>query len=559
MKNVFLKKIKEYKEITPNKISFCYLENGKIKDSVTYEGLYDKYIENTKYLKKLKLENKLYILYLCASVDFIPILLACIENNIKVIIKTIGETVSNEKIIYQLNELSKEMTNIEGVITNLDYNCFEKYCSDVNLNYINITKRHSNLKYIKSKSNILDELIILTSGSTKASKGVLINSIGLEHNVKECIKFWNITNNDICLNWMPHSHIYGLVTGFLLPLYSGSTSYIMNPKEFSNNFDLFFNYLSKYKITHTHTPASNMFLEKGCEFFKNNKDKKFTLKTLRAISLGGEAIKYDLLEKFYTVAKDYGFNRLSFSPNYGMSEITGLLCAITNIEEMCILDLNEINLNNSNIREKLKNINHKLISVGNVDEKVIICEPNTFNELGSLKIGEIIITVPSISSGYINLDQENETFIKYDNQRYFRTGDLGFLYNGYLFITGRIKELIKISGKNISPYELENIIITNSKDSFIKTVVAFGKKNIEDYIEEIGIFIEVDKNANSNDEELKKTILQCVEDKLQIKIKEENILVLRKNKIPRFSNGKVSRKKCNEIFDIFKEEENEEG
>jgi len=555
MENVFIEKIRKYKDITPNKIAFSYLERSLIKYSITYKEVYNKYIEYMKYLKKLKLENKLYVLYLSAGVDFVPILFSCIENNIKVIIKTIGETVSSEKLIYQLTELKNDIKDIEGILTNFDYNSFEEKCIDMNLNYINIAKNYNNIKYNTTKSNIKEELIILTSGSTKSSKGVLIDSRGLELNVKECINFWNITDKDICLNWMPHSHIYGLVTGFLMPIYSGSTSFIMSPKEYSNDFDLFFTCLSKYKITHTHTPASNMFLEKGYDFLKNNQDEKFTLKNLRAVSLGGEGIKYDLLEKFYSLAKKFKFKRIAFSPNYGMSEITGLLCAIKSDEELCVVDINELFLKDSNI----KNTPNNLISVGKVDDKVIICEPNTFNKLESLKVGEIIINVPSIASGYINCLEDNESFVKYNGKRCFRTGDLGFLYNGYLIITGRIKELIKISGKNISPYELENIIVSNSNLEFIKSVVVFGKRNIEDYIEEIGVFIEVDDNKKLNVNELKKIIIRSVNDKLQIKIKKENILILRKNKIPRFSNGKVSRKKCNELFDIFKEDENEKG
>jgi len=555
MENVFIEKIRKFKDITPNKIAFSYLERGLIKDSITYKEVYNKYVEYTEYLKKLKLENKLYVLYLSAGVDFVPILFSCIKNNIKVVIKTIGETVSSEKLIYQLTELKNDIKDIEGILTNFDYNSFEEKCINMNLNYINITKNYNNIKYNTTKSNIKEELIILTSGSTKSSKGVLIDSRGLELNVKECINFWNITDKDICLNWMPHSHIYGLVTGFLMPIYSGSTSFIMSPKEYSNDFDLFFTCLSKYKITHTHTPASNMFLEKGYDFLKNNKDEKFTLKNLRAVSLGGEGIKYDLLEKFYSLAKKFKFKRIAFSPNYGMSEITGLLCAIKSDEELCVVDINELFLKDSNI----KNTPNNLISVGKVDDKVIICEPNTFNKLESLKVGEIIINVPSIASGYINCLEDNESFVKYNGKRCFRTGDLGFLYNGYLIITGRIKELIKISGKNISPYELENIIVSNSNLEFIKSVVVFGKRNIEDYIEEIGVFIEVDDNKKLNVNELKKIIIRSVNDKLQIKIKKENILILRKNKIPRFSNGKVSRKKCNELFDIFKEDENEKG
>ena len=189
----------------------------------------------------------------------------CIEANLKPIIRTIGQSVSKDKVINQIEELKNEMPFINLIITNSEFEDFNIICDKCKIKFIDLKNKDINLNFNNISKDIDGDIILLTSGSTKVSKGVQISFKELEENVKFCQSLLDINENDICMNWMPHSHIYGLVTGFLLPVYTRSSSYIMSPKEFSLKFDTFFEGLSKFNITNTHTPASNLFFEKGNE------------------------------------------------------------------------------------------------------------------------------------------------------------------------------------------------------------------------------------------------------------------------------------------------------
>lgn len=558
--NIFIKKILDMPISKRNKIAFSYIENNKVIETITYNKILNDIDIYSKYFKSLNLADRVCILYLQAGVDFLPILFGCIEANLKPIIRTIGQSVSKDKVINQIEELKNEMPFINLIITNCEFEDFNIICDKCKINFIDLKNKDINLNFNNISKDIDGDIILLTSGSTKVSKGVQISIKELEENVKFCQSLWDINENDICMNWMPHSHIYGLVTGFLLPVYTRSSSYIMSPKEFSLKFDTFFEGLSKFNITNTHTPASNLFLEKGIEYVIKNQPSNFDLSKLKTVSLGGEAINYKLLESFLENLSKYGFNPNAFSPNYGMSEISGLLCAIKINESVktIVVDEYDLKFNNTvNITNKFNSCT--LVSVGKVScDNVIMFEPFTYNRLPNKTIGEIVINVPSLSNGYINKN-DNANFVEYNNDIYYRTGDLGFVdENNYLFVTGRLKEIIKIKGKNISPYEIENCLLNSEFKEFINNVVVFSKKDKIDSSEEIGIFTETSA-ISENDDIIKKKMLNLIDKKLQIKVDCTNVLFLRKNRIPRFSNGKISRKKCNELFQKIMEDENEKS
>lgn len=547
MDNIFIKKIKKY-SLNEDKIAYHYIEEMKVIDTITYKDMYSKYLYYLEYFNNLELTNKFSILYMTAGVNFMPILLACIDAGIKPILKTIGESVSNEKLFGQLIEIKKEMPGVGNIITNYNYPNLKEKAELLEFNYIDLENDKSYINYRKDNFEINGDIILLTSGSTKFSKGVIISISQLLENTIFCKNLWNINEDDICLDWMPHSHIYGLVTGYFLPIYTGGISYIMNPKEYAKNFNNFFKCLDKYKITHTHTPASNMFLESGAKV----DDFNIKLDSIKTISLGGEAINYSLLEKFN---QRYNLKRNIFSPNYGMSEISGLLCAIKSEEDILVTDVdqNELKFNNKISLNSTFNT-CRLVSVGSVNkEETLIVEPDTFNLLNDFEIGEIVIHVKSISNGYIN-KEDNVSFVEYNGLTYYRTGDLGFINSGYLTVTGRLKEIVKVKGKNISPYEIENTIIISSFGDKIKNIVAFARKeNITDE-EEIGLLIETNL-----DNEFVDDIIKLVKDTIQVKIKKKNVLFLKKNTIPRFSNGKISRKNCNKYFKELARDENEKN
>ena len=139
MSNVFMNKILgNIENGKGEKIAFSYIENKTIIEKITYLELYESMIKYRDYFKSLNLENRVCVLYLKASVYFIPILFGCIEAGIKPIIKTIGESVSKYKLFDKLNELKNSMKFIDTVITNYNYPSFDNYCLNLKLNYVDL-------------------------------------------------------------------------------------------------------------------------------------------------------------------------------------------------------------------------------------------------------------------------------------------------------------------------------------------------------------------------------------------------------------------------------------
>lgn len=561
--NVFLDKIRLYSKIyNKDESSFYYLEKGIIVNKMSYLELYNYITLYGSKFKNLNLCNKLCLLYLPAGVEAIGLIFACLSAGIIPIIRTIGEDVTYEKLSYHISEIKKEIPEIFALITNYEHKNLNNICNKNLIEYININHIDKLKKFNPTKKNINADIVLLTSGSTKFSKGIKITLDQLYKNALYCKKIWCVDKNSRCLTWMPHSHIYGLVSGILVPIITGSQSFIMNPKEFSNHCEIWLENLSSYKITHTHTAASNFTLENSVVLHKEKNIKKLDLSNLKTLSLGGEMVNIEILKKFNDYFSLMGLDKMVYSPNCGMTEISGLLCGVENSEEIYTLKVNEEQLKLNN-RIKLKSDFGfcELVSVGKVEAaNVLIMIPNTSTILPEKNIGEIIISIDSISNGYIKKDDNTNVFVKFsflDNKTYYRTGDLGFVYNNHLFITGRIKELIKIKGKNISPYEIESCINLFIKDKNLGDNVAFSVKDGFGK-ENIGIFIEIHNSINcTKKDELKKQIIKIIKNKLQIIINEDYIVFLNKNKIPRFINGKISRKKCNEDFQLIRNDENE--
>lgn len=553
-KNIFISRIKEKSLTNGDKNALIFLSQKKIVDTYTYKMLDEKIDYYTNYFLGLNLAKRVCIMYLTAGCDSIAIIFGAISAGITPIIRTIGQSITMDKLSYQLEEIINEIPEVTVLITNFDYEGLEEKAKLGKLHYVYTERKNNNSVENYSGKSIDADLILLTSGSTKFSKGVKIDIDKLLMNVLYCDTLWNVDEKSKCLTWMPHSHIYGLVSGILLPLYKGSTTYIMSPKEFSSNMENWLESLSIYKITHTHTAASNFTLENSLSIVRKNKIKNLNLSNLKTLSLGGEAVNIAILKKFNDCFSKFELNENIYSPNYGMTEISGLLCGTKNSEHIYSVKVDE---DKFKIESKLDFDNiikvYEIISVGTIDKKnVKILSPETNNILEDKTIGEICIIIPSMTTGYLK-DEDNDCFTQYNGKRMYRTGDLGFVENSHLFVTGKIKELIKINGKNISPFSIEQCINLKLKNDDLGNVVAFSL-NDENGIEEVGIMIETHKQIN-NQKHIKNQIVQLIQKNLQVKILFNNILLIYKNNIPRFSNGKISRKKCGEYFFDIRDDE----
>jgi len=349
--------------------------------------------------------------------------------------------------------------------------------------------------------------------------------------------------DSITLSWAPHSHVLGLVTGFLLPLYTGGTAIIMSPKDFVTNPLGWIKMLSQYKVTNCSTTLFG--LEECSKICDNLVD--INLTNLKYIAVGGEIVKSEVLNDFYNKFKDVGLAQNCFSPSYGMTENSGVVCSVTKKDEFLSICLNAEELSNGKLVPDNSANSVCVTSVGMVNDGdyiYVVDENNKILQDGCL--GEIIISSPGLTSGYV-ISKDNTSFTKLKCndgkiRRFYKTGDLGGFYNRELLITGRIKDIINLKGKKYSPYDIENIINKDLPYN-IKTVVAFSVDNKDD--EKIIVFEEL-TDVNVDKQKVKQDTCNIIKLKMNLPI--YDVVFVDGENIPRTDSKKLQRQKCKEIY-----------
>ncbi|MGK7874939.1 MAG: fatty acyl-AMP ligase [Xenococcaceae cyanobacterium] len=301
-----------------------------------------------------------------------------------------------------------------------------------------------------------------TSGSTAAPKGVMITHSNLLHNLGLIYQCFEHTPNSSVVSWLPMYHDMGLIGGVLQPLYGGFPVTLMSPMMFLQSPIRWLQAISRYRATSSGGP----------NFAYNLVSRKVTPEQLTTLDLsswdvafnGAELISYEILERFATIFEPCGFRREAFYPCYGMAEATlivsgGLKKApiVSKTVQAGALEKNQIvpaSVGENNTRT--------LVGCGQSlsDQRIIIVHPEKLTQCASNEVGEIWVSGSSIAQGYWNQPEQTElTFCAYlantGEGAFLRTGDLGFLEDGELFVTGRLKDLIIINGRNHYPQDIE--------------------------------------------------------------------------------------------------------
>lgn len=541
-KNILIDKLKTIIDSGEHE-EYALIELNKrgIVDKITYPDLYNKIVELGEKLSALNLENRICVLYLPATIDSIILIYSCFYAGIIPIIKTVTNDLERERFFYQFHDLIHDIKEIDVVITNYQFDGFKEECLKDNIPYINVNELDNIDPFITKKTRIEADVIQLTSGTTSLSKAVLIKFEQLYMNLIYHIDFWEMSRKSVSLTWMPFSHSYGASTVMYIPFLLGATSYMMSPYDFKYDLVGWLQNISKYKITHAHASSPNFMLESSIKEFNKNPI-ELDLSHLEAITMGGEMINADMMLAFYETFKEYWLKYKTLSPEYGMSEGPGGITGTRPSEEPYIIEINE---EMRKLNDKMALSFDKLVSVGRTNEYIHVMIPETFEELPENTIGEIVLTLPSLVDGYLNKEQ-NTNFIYKDGVKYYRTGDMGFVQNGYLILTGRIKDIIILNSKNISPLELENCIKNNLKEKYGEVIVFSIRYELS---EKVVVYQEVNQNLTDRFVfDLKNKIKNIIKSKLNIDVDEDKILIVKPNTIPRTASGKLSRRECRELY-----------
>ena len=302
-------------------------------------------------------------------------------------------------------------------------------------------------------------IIQYTSGSTTTPRGVMLSHRNILENQEVFRSTFDYSHETTFVGWVPLAHDLGLFSHVVLPLYVGALSVLMTPEAFIQNPQRWMKAVARYPNAATHAP--NFAFELSARRFTAEELAGLDLSRLHTADLGGEPVRSETLDGFAGAFVRCGFRRDRFVAAYGLAEATLLVSSARNPR---VLHVNAEELARDRVVEEQRDGApvRTLVSVGKPTpgQRIAIVDPQSGKELQAGQVGEIWVSGPNVGVGYWRKPEDTErtfrAFISGTNEGPFlRTGDLGFLDHGELFVAGRLKDVIILHGRNHYPQDFE--------------------------------------------------------------------------------------------------------
>lgn len=401
-------------------------------------------------------------------------------------------------------------------------------------------------------NNVTDDQVLLlqyTSGSTSHPKGVMVTSGALASNIQMINKTFPIEQDDKLISWLPPYHDMGLVGHILNPLYTGRAVILMSPIEFIKHPVKYLKGIDQYRPRLTTMPNFGYKYLLG----KTPQDKlsSLDLSSIKYWLCGAEPIQSEVLDKFVKYFSTCSVKHEKIYPVYGLAEATLLVSGKKTHPTYNVIWVEP----NQYSHDQIQSIQHTtqkhkigLVSCGKVvdDLDVVIVDTDTKRICEDNQIGEICIHGPSVTAGYWKKDKASKETFQFQprgsDKHYLRTGDLGFISQGELYITGRLKDMMIINGKNYYPQDFEHLVEKISEKIRVGSIAAF---HIPHHDEE-GMVIVAGVKRNENLAQLKEKIREEIYNHFHIT--PYDIQLVPPKIIPKTTSGKIKRQKIKKDY-----------
>jgi 8-amino-7-oxononanoate synthase len=386
-----------------------------------------------------------------------------------------------------------------------------------------------------------------TSGSTGTPKGVVLNQANLMHNSALIAHAFEHTRSGTGVFWLPSYHDMGLIGGILQPLYIGRTNVLMSPMTFLQKPFRWLSAISRYRGTTSGGP--NFAFDLCVRKITPDQRKTLDLSSWNVAFNGAEPVRTETIDAFCEAFEPCGFRREAFYPCYGLAEATLIVSGGYVREPPIIRAFDSAGLAHRQVIDAEPDTEGVRLLVGcgqNLpDQKIVIVDPDTCAACETGRVGEIWVRGPSMAQGYWQrADATEATFratLKPTGEGPFmRTGDLGFLQDGELFVTGRVKDLIIFHGVNYYPQDIE-LTVQQSHPRLrpdCGAVFAVEKSGREQLV----VVQEVERRKQAELGGVFSAICRAVAAEHELAI--DKIVLIKAGSIPKTSSGKIQRHAC---------------
>jgi amino acid adenylation domain-containing protein len=390
-----------------------------------------------------------------------------------------------------------------------------------------------------------------TSGSTATPRGVMITHGNLLDNSACIWTAFALPNEGRGVFWLPFFHDMGLIGGIIQTLYCGGASTLLSPVSFLQRPLRWLQVISRSRAIISGGPnfAYDLCVEKTTPEQRAELD----LSCWRVAFNGAEPVRAQTLDRFVEAFAPAGFRPEAFLPCYGMAEATLLVSATPAERAPVVLTADAQSLGRGEIAEAVaERAATRLVSSGRTvpGHVVAVVDATTCCPCADNRVGEIWVSGPSIAQGYWNRPEQSRDImgarLDGDADRVFlRTGDLGFLRDGELFVTGRIKDMMILRGKNVYPQDVEWAAESSHQALRAGGVAAFSIDSGGE--ERLVIVVEVERRLKGGAAE---EIIAAVgrEVALALDLEVFAIRLIKTTSLPRTSSGKIQRHACREAF-----------
>jgi len=394
-----------------------------------------------------------------------------------------------------------------------------------------------------------------TSGSTSRPKGVSVTHHNLATNIR-CIMEQGLhahAPEDVGVSWLPLYHDMGLIGFVLAPVMHQVSVAFLPPLLFLKRPASWFHAITRHKGTISYAP--NFAYALSVKRIREKDLEGVDLSTWRVAGCGAEPIRPETLEAFSEAFGKVGFRPTAFLPSYGMAEAT-LAISFTPVGEgMATLSVDGPKLWAEGVAETIPDTDERAVRLVSCGKKfeghdVAVFDVNDVASevpLADGRVGELRIAGPSVMQGYWeDVERTREVFAG----PFLRTGDLGFLHNGNVYICGRSKEVVIVNGRNYYPQDME---WEASKVSGVRkgNVIAFGARDpsgIERDRERVVVAFEMqDADDTARAQAVAQEVRRCVQEGMGLTV--DDVVPVAPGALPKTSSGKLQRAKTRELYE----------